>query len=93
MTGDLKIMNEAHNIQPITIGLPNGSIALASKQGSVALGKNLALRKGLHVPNLNCNLMLVAKLVKDLNCTVIFCDDFCILQDRTSKIPIEVGEQ
>ena len=93
MTGDLKIMNEAQNIEPIAIGLPNGLIALASKQGSVALGKNLALRKLLYVPNLNCNLMSVAKLVKELNCTVTFCNDFCILQDCTSRTPIGLGQQ
>jgi len=45
------------------------------------------------VPNLTCNHMPVARLVKDLNCTMTFCDDFSILQDRTSRTLIGVGEQ
>ena len=51
------------------------------------------LSKLLFVPNLSCNLVSVAKITKELNCTVTFFDDSCILQDRISKKPIGVGRQ
>jgi len=52
MTGDMKIMNKAEKIEPIPIGLPNGSLTMASKKGSVALGNNITLNRVLYVPNL-----------------------------------------
>ena len=53
----------------------------------------MCLNEALYVPKLNCNLLLVAKLCKDLNCVVTFFDESCVLQDHTSRTLIGVGEQ
>ena len=45
------------------------------------------------MPCLSCNLISVSRICKDLNCTVIFDENSCILQDRTSRVPIGLGEQ
>ena len=46
-----------------------------------------------YVPNLNCNLISVANLCNDLNCTVTFSYEYCVLQDGTSRTLIGIGEQ
>ena len=41
---------------------------------------------------LNGNLLSVSHICHDLSCTVTFDEHCCVLQDRTSKIPIGMGE-
>ena len=62
------------------------------KQGVVGL-ERMNLHKVLYVPDLSCNLISVARVSKEFDCTLTFFDNFCVLQDRTSKILIAVGEQ
>lgn len=47
----------------------------------------------LYVPNLACNLISVSQLIHDSNCAVTFSDKLCVIQDRTSRIVIGLGEQ
>ena len=91
MTGDLKLLKDHEGISPTVIDLPSGDQTVATKQGSVALG-NIGLRKVLYVPKLSWNLILVARVITDLDCTVTFFDNFCVLEDRTSRTLIEVDE-
>ena len=93
MTSDLTLLQETQGVQPITIGLPNGTYALANKQGLVSLGQKIKLDYVLFVPSFKCNLVSIARLCTELNCMVTFFDDFCELQDHTLKFPIGVGEQ
>ena len=93
MTCDLKLLNKPKDVGPIPITLPNGAHTMASKQGTTVPGEKLFLNKVLHVPKLNCNLVSVAKLTKDMNCIVTFSDEFCVLQDHTLRTVIGVGEQ
>ena len=71
MMRDLTMLQEAKKIAPVSIGLPNGTSTLASKEGNVVLAKN-NLRKVLYVPSLRCNLISIAKLSDELNCLMIF---------------------
>jgi len=93
MTGDLNLIQEIKKIDSVAIGLPNGTHTLAGQEGSVVLGERIKLNKVLYVPSFKCNLVSIAKLCKELNCSVTFYDDFCVLQDRTSRTPIGVGKQ
>jgi len=93
MTGDLNLIQEIKKIDSIAIGIPNGMHTLASQEGSVVLGERIKLNKVLYVPSLKCNLVSIAKLCKELNCSVTFYDDFCVLQDRILRTPIGVGKQ
>ena len=66
---------------------------MTSEQGSVALEQGLELNNVLNVPKLNCNLVSVLKLCKQLKCSVTFFDDCCVIQDRTSRTLNGMGEQ
>ena len=66
---------------------------MASHQGTMSLRNDLILIDVLYVPTLKCNLISIAKVCKDLQCTVTFPDDACFLQDRTMRTPIGACEQ
>jgi len=91
MTGIEGLLKEPEKISPVLIDLPNGVRIMSTKQGTVPLGEKLKLNKVLYVPNLNSNLVSVARMTKDLHCTITFFDDHCILQDRPSRNPIGLG--
>jgi len=93
MTGDEHILERTANIPSVVVDLPNGAKTVATKQGTSLLGKNLVLKHTLLVPSLRCNLLSVSRICKDLNCTVLFDENTCILQDRTTRIPIGMGKQ
>jgi len=79
ITGDPNLMQETEQISPISNGLPNRTHTIAKKEGSITMGQLIKLNKVLYVLPLRCNLILIAKLCKELNCSVTFFDDFCIL--------------
>jgi len=60
MTGNLKLLSNLCDIQLVPIGMPNGTIPLANKRGSMRLNAKLMLSDVLYVPNLNCNLISIA---------------------------------
>ena len=93
MVGDANLVHNHQKISPIAIGLPNGDCIVACYVGSVTLGDGIKLDNVLYVPNLNCNLVSVLKLCKQLNCDVTYFDNFCVLQDRTLRTLIRAGEQ
>jgi len=72
MTGEINLMTNIENINPVIIDLPNGEKTVADKRGTVILDKVLKLHKTLFVPSLRCNLLFVSRICKDLNCTVTF---------------------
>ena len=38
--------------------------------------------------DLGCNVITISRITKDLKCSVTFFDDYCVLQDRTSRMSI-----
>jgi len=66
---------------------------MASHQGAANPGNELSLKDVLYIPSLQCNLISIAKLCKDMRCPVTFSNDACVLQDCTSRIQIGAGEQ
>ena len=87
------LLTKCEEVSPVIIDLPNGECTISKRQGSVNLAGKLNMSNVLHVPSLNCNLMSVHKLCKDLKCTVTFDDVSCVLQDCNTRTPIGVGEQ
>ena len=79
MMGDLKAMQGTDKIPSISVGLPNKTYVLASQEGTVLLGKRIKLSNVLYVPSLKWNLISIVKLSKELNYSVTFFDDFCVL--------------
>ena len=93
MTRNSNMMQEIEPICPNSIGLLNDTLTFTSKEGSVALGERIKLSKVLYVPSPKCNLISIAKLCKELGCSVTFFDNFCVLQGCTLRTPISVVEQ
>ena len=79
MTGNPRALQRAEKIVPISIGLPNGAMTVATHHGSVTLGYKLTLNNVLYVPTLQFNLISIAKLCKDMRCLVTFSDDNWVL--------------
>ena len=78
MTGEAQLLKDVTHISPVLIDPPNGATTVATKQGTIALD-NLILKNTLLVPSLSCNLVSVSRVCKDLDCTVTFNDNSCIL--------------
>ena len=57
------------------------------------LSDKLTLRNVLFVPNLNCTLLSVAKLLKQTDCLAVFTDTLCMLQDRFTRTLIGAREE
>ncbi|RVX00220.1 Retrovirus-related Pol polyprotein from transposon RE1 [Vitis vinifera] len=54
------------------------------KPSSIKLTKDLYLDSVLHVPNLDCNLLSISKLARDLQCVTKFYPNSCVFQDLKS---------
>ena len=79
MVGNANLVHNLQKISSIAIGLPNGDYTVARDVGSVILEDVIKLDNELYVPNLNCNLVSISKLCKQLNCAVTYFDDFCVI--------------
>jgi len=93
MTGETNLMTNIENINSVIIDLLNGKKIVADKQGTVILDKGLKLHKTLFVPSLRCNLLSVSHICKDLNCTITFDKNSCIVQDDIMRTLIGMGEE
>ncbi|XP_013607528.1 PREDICTED: uncharacterized protein LOC106314139 [Brassica oleracea var. oleracea] len=93
MTGDLSLLTETVNIVNCSVSFADGSQVFASKSGSLRLSDKITLLHVMFVPNLNCTLLSVAKLLKQTGCLAVFTDTLCVLQDRFTRTLIGAGEE
>ena len=92
MTGDVFLLSNVRSIIPCPVSFADGSHVMATKSGSLRLSVKLTLENVLFVPNLNCTLLSVAKLLRQTGCLAVFTDTLCILQDRFTRTLIGAGE-
>ena len=59
----------------------------------MSISKDYVLHEVLFVPDFNCTLISVSKLLKQTGCIAIFTDTLCVLQDRFSRTLIGEGEE
>ncbi|XP_013617421.1 PREDICTED: uncharacterized protein LOC106323923 [Brassica oleracea var. oleracea] len=93
MTGDEKLLTSLTPVVSCPVSFADGSHVFASMSGSLRLSETITLSHVLFVPNLNCTLLSVAKLLKQVGCFAIFTDTLCILQDRFTRTLIGAGEE
>lgn len=93
MTGDIRLLKDLKEISPCNIGFADGSTTVAKSVGVLPLSDRISLHDVLYVPDLNCSLISVSKLLKHSNCFAFFTDTLCVLQDRCSKTLIGAGEE
>ena len=64
-----------------TIRIANGSHAKVVGKGTIQPSEIFTLYSILFVPDLDCSLLSVSKLNKDLNCETKFLANSCVFQD------------
>jgi len=75
------------------VKLPNGDYAMVTHIGTVKLSEHLILHDVLCVPSFSFNLISASKLIKSLNCCLIFLANFCFIQSLLDWMTIGVGRQ
>lgn len=65
MTGRAELLQDVRSIYPISVKLPEGSNAIASKQGTVRLTPRLSLNDVYLVDGFDTNLISFGQLVSD----------------------------
>ena len=77
----------------IHLKLPNGSIANVTHIGIVTISETLILTGVLCVPSFTFNLISATKLIKSLNCCLIFLAGYYFIQSLRNWRMIGVGEE
>lgn len=89
MTGDLSLLRDVQDIIPSAVTFSDGTASRATKIGTLPLSTYYFLLNVLYVPDFNCTLISVSKLLKQTGCITIFSDTSCVLQDRFTRTLIE----
>ena len=93
MTGNLSLLVNVRKTLPCSVGFADGSMTMSASLGEMVVSDRLSLKEVLYVPDLNCSLISVSKLLKHMNCFALFTDAICLLQDRSTKTMIGAGEE
>ena len=73
ITGDGTIFHEYNPCnEKYTVKIADGSLSKVVGIGSIRVTNDLNLNSVLHVPNLDCNLLSISKLTRDLHCEAKF---------------------
>ncbi|XP_058726423.1 uncharacterized protein LOC131597764 [Vicia villosa] len=82
-----------HNIQPVSVFLPNGSIVIANQAGTVKISPELCINNVLNTSYFSLNLLSVSRLCASNHCVFQFFADKCVIQDLTSQKMIGLASQ
>ncbi|KAG7578844.1 Zinc finger CCHC-type [Arabidopsis thaliana x Arabidopsis arenosa] len=93
MTGRPDLLENTRDIAPVSVLLPTGADAIATKQGTVRLTSQLSIINVYLVPGFHINLISFGQLVTDHFLVGQVTDKLMILQDRTSRMVIGSGER
>ena len=85
MTGDRTLFSSYYPYHgTLTVCIADGTNSKVAGIDTVKLSRTLALQSVLFVPNLDCNLLSVSKLNRDLDCETKFLAESCVFQDLKS---------
>lgn len=86
MTGDKSLFSTYTPCQDYhTIRIANGSHSKVAGTGTIYLSRNLILHSVLFVPDLDCNLISVSRINRDLHCETKFFSTSCVFQELGSE--------
>jgi len=74
-----------HQINPISVKLPNGNQVIANYSGSVFINQYHVLDNVLYIPNFTFNLLFVTILIDNISCVIIFIPMVVTLRTKTLK--------
>ncbi|KAL2943131.1 Retrovirus-related Pol polyprotein from transposon TNT 1-94 [Bienertia sinuspersici] len=75
------------------ISLPTGQTSGVRATGKLILKNGIELKNVMLIPSFKQNLLSIQKLSKDSNYKVIFWDQYCLIQDKTSSEIRGVGRE
>nr|KYP65699.1 Retrovirus-related Pol polyprotein from transposon TNT 1-94 [Cajanus cajan] len=90
-SGVLDNSKENTSLPPVV--MPNGDQAPILSIGNLPLSPIIYLKNVLGVPSWKVDLMSVSRVTRDLNCSVTFFPQSCVLQDLMTGTTIGLGEQ
>ena len=93
MTGAVSLLENVKSIPPCPVGCADGNRTYATHIGTFTLSDKITLINVLYVPNLNCSLISMSKLLHQTNCFGLITDTICILQDRFTRTLIGAGDE
>ncbi|MFS8004213.1 putative RNA-directed DNA polymerase [Helianthus anomalus] len=71
--------------------IPNGESIPVKGKGEYILPGGAKVNNVLYIPDFKCNLLLVSRLSRDLQCVVSFFPDFCVMQGLQRRNLIGAG--
>jgi hypothetical protein len=89
---NITLFDDYHDITPIQVKMPNGTIAHAKQAGSVKLSDNFVVNNVLLVPEFSLNLLSVPRLTYNSQIVVHFDGLACLIQEKKSIKMIGSGE-
>lgn len=92
MPGDVNLLSNVREIVQCLVGLLNKINTIALKKRKLCLENDIYVNHILFVPNMNCTLIFVVKLLQ-LNCIINFTDRLYVILDQTLRTLIGAGEQ
>ncbi len=73
-----------YKIKPVKVKLPNNQSIIVACVGTVILTKNIILYNVLYIPNFMLNIISVQRLTNYLGCQLLFSQNACQIQEKTT---------
>lgn len=93
MTGQLDLLEDLHDVAPVSVLLPAGENVISSQQGTIRLTSTLSIHHVYFIKGFHTNLISFGQLVTTNFLVGQVTDKLMILQDRTSRMLIGAGER
>ncbi|KAK9053678.1 hypothetical protein SSX86_024752 [Deinandra increscens subsp. villosa] len=84
--------NKKKSLYEAPVIIPNGETVPIDGKGDYVLQGGNKIKEVIFVPKFKCNLLSVRRLTKDLQGSVTFYPDFCVIQGLRSRNLIGAGE-
>ena len=94
MTGDFTLFS-SYSPCPYnyTVWIADGTHSKVMGKGSIIISQNITLESVLYVPKLDCNLLSISKITRDLKCVTKFFPNLCEFQILESGKTIANAEE
>lgn len=93
MIGDGSLLMNVKSTPPCPVRFADGNRTYATHVGIFILSEKITLSNVLYVPNLNCSLISMSKLLHQTYCFALLTDTICVLHDRFTRTLIGAVEE
>ena len=94
MTGDINMFTKYFPChENSTVRIADGTHSKVVGKGTIIVYKDITLNDVLYVPKVDCNLLSISKITKDLRCVTKFYPHLCEFQALDSRKTIGNAEE